>query len=122
VSNCPITLEPVPTGELYSEAGLKEIHPRLTGLNALEYSAEEQIKQARMRADKMSIQGVQPKLSAVLRLSRQSFELAEHGGKFILKPNPPTYEEVPANEALTIVFPRRPKMLTQRYLRNGSHA
>ncbi len=102
MASCPITLEPVLKGKLYSEAGLKRIHPRLAGLNALEYSAEEQIKQARMRADKMSIQGVQPKLSAVLRVSQQSFELVDRGGKFILKPNPPTYEEVPANEALTM--------------------
>jgi serine/threonine-protein kinase HipA len=102
MANCPITLEPVPKRQLYSEAGLKMIHPRLAGLNAFEYSAEEQIKQARMRADKMSIQGVQPKLSAVLRVSKQSFELVDRGGKFILKPNPPTYEEVPANEALTM--------------------
>ncbi|MEM0964541.1 MAG: HipA domain-containing protein [Verrucomicrobiota bacterium] len=102
MTSCPITLEPAPKGKLYSEAGLKMMHPRLAGLHALEYSAEEQIKQARMRADKMSIQGVQPKLSAVLRISKQSIELVDSAGKFILKPNPPTFEEVPANEALTM--------------------
>lgn len=102
MANCPITLDPTPSGQLYSEAGLKAVHPRLAGLHTLEYSTEEQIKQARLRADKMSIQGVQPKLSAVLRVSQQSFELVDRGGKFILKPNPPTYEEVPANEALTM--------------------
>jgi serine/threonine-protein kinase HipA len=102
MASCPITLDPALKGKFYSEAGLKIIHPRLTGLQALEYSAAEQIKQARLRADKMSIQGVQPKLSAVLRVSRQSFELVDRDGKFILKPNPPTYEEVPANEALTM--------------------
>lgn len=102
MASCPITLEPVPTGKLYSGAGLKTVHPKLAGLHALEYSAEEQLRQARLRADKMSIQGVQPKLSAVLRVSQQSFELVDRGGKFILKPNPPTYEEVPANEALTM--------------------
>lgn len=102
MANCPITLEPLPKGELYSGSGLKTIHPRLAGLKLLEYSAEQQIRQARLRADKMSIQGVQPKLSAVLRVSQQSFELADRGGKFILKPNPPMYEEVPANEALTM--------------------
>lgn len=102
MSNCPITLEPSPKGKLYSEAGLRMIHPRLEDLHALEYSAEEQIKQARMRADKMSIQGVQPKLSAVVRVSKQSMELVDRGGKWILKPNPPAFEEVPANEALTM--------------------
>jgi len=102
MASCPITLNPAPKGKLYSEVGLKMIHPRLAGLHELEYSAEEQIRQARMRADKMSIQGVQPKLSAFLRIRKQSFELVDRGGKFILKPNPPTYEEVPANEALTM--------------------
>lgn len=102
MANCPITLEPSPEGKLYSDVGLKGIHPRLEGLQALEYSAAEQIKQARMRADKMSIQGVQPKLSAVLRIRKQSIELVDRGGKLILKPNPPTFEEVPANEALTM--------------------
>jgi serine/threonine-protein kinase HipA len=50
----------------------------------------------------MSIQGVQPKLSAVLKLKDSSFALVDRGGRFILKPNPLPYEEVPANEALTM--------------------
>jgi serine/threonine-protein kinase HipA len=50
----------------------------------------------------MSIQGVQPKLSAVLKLKDSSFALVDRGGRFILKPNPLAYEEVPANEALTM--------------------
>lgn len=102
MSSCPINLDIIPKGRTYSEAGLKGIHPKLTSLAPLKYSAEEQLKQARLRADKMSIQGVQPKLSAVLRIKEQSMELVDRGGKFILKPNPPLYEEVPANEALTM--------------------
>lgn len=97
---CPITLEPVCGG--YSEAGLKRIHPRLARLQALPYSKDEQLRQARLRSDKMSVQGVQPKLSAVLRLKEGKFALVDHGGRFILKPNPPEYDEVPANEALTM--------------------
>ena len=100
--SCPITLESLSEGDAYSEAGLKSLHPKLTGLAPLRYCAEEQLKQARLRADKMSIQGVQPKLSAVLRIKEQSMDLVDRGGRFILKPNPPLYEEVPANEALTM--------------------
>jgi serine/threonine-protein kinase HipA len=100
--SCPITLESIPSGRNYSEAGLKTIHPRLTDLKPLPYSWDEQLKQARLRSDKMSVQGVQPKLSAVLKLQACSLELVDSGGKFILKPNPPLYEEVPANEALTM--------------------
>ncbi len=100
--NCPITLEPVPAGQMYSEAGLKSIHPQLKHLEILQYSNEEQLREVRRRSGKMSIQGVQPKLSAVLSLKKTAFELVDRGGRFILKPNPLEYEEVPANEALTM--------------------
>ena len=99
---CPIHLEPLPTGRSYSEAGLKTIHSKLKHLEPLEYSYAAQLKEVRRRSDKMSIQGVQPKLSAVLKLKDSSFTLVDRGGRFILKPNPLAYEEVPANEALTM--------------------
>ena len=99
---CPIHLEPLPTGRSYSEAGLKSIHSKLKHLEPLEYSYAAQLKEVRKRSDKMSIQGVQPKLSAVLKLKDSSFALVDRGGRFILKPNPLAYEEVPANEALTM--------------------
>ena len=57
MSYCPITLEPLPEGRKYSEAGLKRLHPKLTDLGLLAYSYEEQLKEARKRSDKMSIRG-----------------------------------------------------------------
>ena len=102
MSHCPINLEPLPAGREYSEAGLKNIHLKLKKLEPLEYSYEEQLREVRRRSDKMSIQGVQPKLSAVLKLKDASFALVNRGGRYILKPNPLAYEEVPANEALTM--------------------
>ena len=102
MANCPINLEPLPTGQSYSEAGLRSIHPKLNHLEPLEYSYAAQLAEVRRRSDKMSIQGVQPKLSAVLKLKDSSFALVDRGGRFILKPNPLAYEEVPANEALTM--------------------
>jgi len=101
---CPITLEPVECGGLYSKAGLRAVHPRLENLEPLPLTREEQLREARLRADKMSIQGVQPKLSAVLKPKEGRFEIVDHGGRFILKPNPPPFEEVPANEALTMTL------------------
>ncbi len=101
---CPITLEPLADGETYAKAGLRWLHPRLTRLEPLALSQEEQLRQARLRADKMSIQGVQPKLSAVLKPKEGCFEVVDRGGRFILKPNPPPYEEVPANEALSMTL------------------
>lgn len=101
---CPITLEPVEGGGLYSRSGLRAVHPRLEILLPLHLTQEEQLREARWRADKMSIQGVQPKLSAVLKPKEGRFEIVDRGGQFILKPNPPPFEEVPANEALTMTL------------------
>lgn len=106
MSYCPITLEPIERDQTYSANGLRQLHPKLAGLKALEFSNQEQLREARLRADKMSIQGVQPKLSAVLRLREQRFEFVDQGGRFILKPNPAQFEEVPANEALTMTMAR----------------
>jgi serine/threonine-protein kinase HipA len=52
----------------------------------------------------MSVQGVQPKLSAVLRVKENRFEVVDRSGRFILKPCPPHWPEVPANEALTMTL------------------
>ena len=101
---CPITLEPLASGGTYSKEGLRSLHPRLNHLDPLALGQEEQLRQARLRADKMSIQGVQPKLSAVLKPKEGRFEIVDSGGRFILKPNPPPYEEVPANEALSMTL------------------
>jgi serine/threonine-protein kinase HipA len=104
VNICPITLEPVARGGLYSRSGLRAVHPRLENLLPLHLTHEEQLREARLRADKMSIQGMQPKLSAVLKAKESRFEIVDRGGPFILKPNPPPFEEVPANEALTMTL------------------
>ena len=101
---CPITLEPIAEGETFSKAGLRSLHPRLTQLAQLDLTHDEQLRQARLRAGKMSIQGVQPKLSAVLRLKEGRFEIVDTGGRFILKPNPVPYHDVPANESLPMTM------------------
>jgi len=58
-------------------------------------------------AGKLSIGGVQPKLSAVLSPTAQSFEIVERNGRYILKPPHPHFSEVPENEALTMDLARR---------------
>jgi len=78
------------------------LHPRLEDLAPLDLSHEDQLRQARLRADKMSVQGVQPKLSAVLKIKEGRFEIVDQDGRWLLKPNPLPYEEVPANEAVTM--------------------
>ncbi|MGE3319400.1 MAG: HipA domain-containing protein [Candidatus Berkiella sp.] len=102
MSHCPITYELLLKGEKYSKQGLKLLSPKLTTLNDLHFSAKELQVEALARADKMSIQGVQPKLSAVLDIKDESFALVDNGGLYILKPQSALYEQAPENEDLTM--------------------
>jgi serine/threonine-protein kinase HipA len=101
MNRCPITY--TPCGEnRYSEAGLKLLSTGLRTLKDLEYTAEEQRKEAFNRAAKMSILGVQPKLSALLSIKDEKFILVDKGGKYILKPQHQIYTQMPENEDLTM--------------------
>ena len=101
MNHCPITY--APCGEnRYSDAGLRLLSPELNTLKDLEYTAEEQRKEAYNRASKMSIQGVQPKLSARLNIKEGKFEIVDKGGKYILKPQHHLYPQMPENEDLTM--------------------
>lgn len=101
MNRCPITYEP--SGDrLYNEKGLHLLAFGLKDLHLLEYTAEEQRKEALLRASKMSIQGVQPKLSAVLLIKQCKFEIADRYGKYILKPQHHIFPELPQNEDLSM--------------------
>ena len=100
--HCPITYEALPSNEKYSKKGLKWLSPKLTELNDLPFSAKELQSEALARADKMSIQGVQPKLSAVLDISNNRFNVVDSGGLYILKPQSALYEQAPENEDLSM--------------------
>jgi serine/threonine-protein kinase HipA len=54
------------------------------------------------RAGKMSIQGVQIKLSASLNAKEQCFDIVDQYGHYILKPQSEFYPELPENEAVTM--------------------
>jgi serine/threonine-protein kinase HipA len=98
---CPITYEPC--GEmLYSKKGLKSLSPSLLNLSPLELSEEELRSEAMFRAYKMSIQGVQPKVSAVLNIKESKFEITDRNGRYILKPQHEFFSELPENEDLTM--------------------
>ena len=99
---CPILYIPIHDHELYSQEGLKKISPKLTSLDLLPLSAEEQRREAILRAEKMSIQGVQSKLSAKLNIGQHCFEIVSSGGTYILKPPSDLYTHLPENEDLTM--------------------
>ena len=101
MSRCPITYEECEGGK-YSLKGLKKLSPKLKNLKDFPFSAEEQVKEAIARAAKMSIQGVQPKLSVRLDLKNEIFEIVDTGGRYIFKPQTKNYKEVPENEDVTM--------------------
>jgi len=101
MNRCPITYEDCQGGR-YSLGGLKKLSPRLRSLKDFPFSAEEQVREAIFRAAKMSIQGVQPKLSVRLNVKEEIFEIVDKGGHYILKPQTVHYKEVPENEDVTM--------------------
>lgn len=98
---CTITYAEIPAGR-YSDAGLRLLSRRLTELEDLPFTPDELRREALARASKMSIQGLQPKLSAILNVPERRFEIVDRGGYFILKPPIPDYPEVPENEDVTM--------------------
>lgn len=101
MNRCPITYELCGT-EKYSQKGLRLIAPKLTVLNDLPLSAAEQRQEAANRAKKLSIQGVQPKLSAVISVVNHQFEIVDQFGNYIIKPQNDIFPELPENEDLTM--------------------
>jgi len=102
MNRCPITYQPC--DGRYSAKGLKLLSRNLTELKKLPFSAQELRREAAARSDKISIQGVQPKLSARLNVKDQQVELVDRYGQYILKPQIAEYQEVPENEDLTMRF------------------
>ena len=100
MNRCPFTYEPC-EGR-YSPRGLHLLSRRLENLHDLAFTGEELRREAASRAGKMSIQGVQPKLSARLDVGKQSLQVVDRGGRYILKPPLADYPEVPENEDLTM--------------------
>lgn len=102
MKRCPITYAEITSQATYSRQGLRTLSPRLKTLQPLPLSAAEQRMEAITRAGKMSIQGVQTKLSAHLNIKDQCFDIVDQYGHYILKPQSEFYPELPENEALTM--------------------
>ena len=103
MNRCPITYESC-GNQKYSKKGLQLLSKKIHTLQDFPFTAKEQIELALQLASKLSIQGVQPKLSAKLNVKEGVFEIVERGGTFILKPPHHIYEELPQNEDVTMKF------------------
>lgn len=104
MNRCPITY--LDCDDDYSPEGLRLLNNRLTRLSPLPLSASEQRREALRLAGKLSIQGMQPKLSAVLSVARETFEPVERYGLYILKPQHADYPQLPENEGVTMHLAR----------------
>lgn len=105
MNRCPITYEPCGDAR-YSQPGLRQLSTKLTTLEDLPYTAQEQRRAAATRAAKMSVQGIQPKVSAILSIKQQRFEIVDQDGTFIIKPPSDVFHQVPENEDLTMKMAR----------------
>jgi len=101
MNRCPITYNLCEENR-YSEKGLKLLAPTLKTLALLNFTAEELRAEAMQRASRMSVQGVQPKLSAILNIKEGLFEIVDKSGRYILKPQHHIFPELPQNEDLTM--------------------
>ncbi|RUR25831.1 lpg2370 family Dot/Icm T4SS effector [Legionella qingyii] len=104
MKRCPITYDLISDQENYSQRGLHLLSPQLKNLSPLDLSADEQRQEAIARVGKMSIQGVQKKLSAKLKIKEGGFEIVDQRGQYILKPQSDIYPELPENEAITMTL------------------
>jgi serine/threonine-protein kinase HipA len=101
MNRCPITYELCGV-QKYSVSGLKLLSRKLKNLKNFPYTPKEQIQLAAQFAAKLSIQGIQPKLSVLLNISKEELEIVEKEGKYILKPPHQIYDELPQNEDATM--------------------
>ncbi|MGZ3732787.1 MAG: type II toxin-antitoxin system HipA family toxin, partial [Parachlamydiaceae bacterium] len=101
MNKCPITYDTCENRK-YSIRGLNLLSKRLKNIRDFPLTAREQIECAMELATKLSVQGVQPKLSLKLNPEKELFEIVESGGTYILKPPHQIYAELPQNEDLTM--------------------
>lgn len=94
---------------LEKTGGDAEYHPRCAqrlfgtnGVPRLDIDPGELYKIAAQMAGKMSISGVQEKISLKLSEDKARLEVAATGGRYILKPEPVRFANLPQNEHLTM--------------------
>lgn len=102
MNRCPITYKALSPDARYSKTGLHKLNTALKNLQPFPLNKKNQIQEAQKRMTKMSIAGVQPKLSAQLSVKDQTFKIVDKNGSYILKPELTDYDQVRHNEDLTM--------------------
>jgi serine/threonine-protein kinase HipA len=101
---CRVCLKTTKGSDYYHQACLE----RLFGIRSLPKLEDVELSNlyriASEMAGKMSISGVQEKVSLALSPDRRELRMSPTGGRFILKPEPARYSSVPQNEHVTMLM------------------
>ncbi|MDD3626127.1 MAG: HipA domain-containing protein [bacterium] len=125
MNGCLICGESIKPGELMHLKCRRSLFG-VSYIPKLNFSLNDIIFEAQKMAGKLSISGVQPKLS--MRLDRESKELVTvvKDGEFILKPQTNTFPELPENENLCMTIAQKLGIDTPPHtllkLKDGSYA
>jgi serine/threonine-protein kinase HipA len=60
------------------------------------------VRKPQIELKKLSIQGVQPKLSAAISIVDQEFKIVDQFGTYIIKPQNDLFPQLPENEDVTM--------------------
>ena len=100
MSKCLITYDPC-VGD-YSSNGLRLLNKKLIHISPLNFTQSQLRTEAMAICDKISIQGIQPKLSARLSVKDGQFDIVDKRGTYIIKVQVPDRPQMPENEDLTM--------------------
>jgi serine/threonine-protein kinase HipA len=101
MATCRICLKPTAKDPEYHAECLESLFGTPT-LPVLDIELSRMMGLAAEMAGKMSISGVQEKVSLRLSDDKSRFEIAPTGGRYILKPEPSRFAFIPQNEHLTM--------------------
>lgn len=106
LSIVPVGSDLRPIGKFALGQKLKARTPISPPETALPYAVSELVTFHSKRHLRMSLSGVQPKVSAIFSRKEQQFEVVEQNGAYILKPSPQAFPGAAENEALTMSLAR----------------
>ena len=102
----PVGSELRPVGKVVPGQKLKRRTPIQPSEDSLPYDVSELVTFHSKRRLRMSLAGVQPKVSAIYSRKAQEFEAVEQNGAYILKPSPQAFPGAAEDEALTMLLAR----------------
>ena len=107
VAVLPTDSELKPYGKIVPGQKLRKRMAIQPGEQAIPYTTPELVAYHGKHTLRMSLSGVQPKVSAVFSRKKHCFQVVESNGSYILKPSPQAFPGAAENEALTMKLARQ---------------